>query len=107
LIGHIAVFIDIFARKLSVSIGAVVQLFYPMMLGMNNSSGNAPALRDAGASLTAFPRRSVGTIGWVIYCEQKKWGQVFKFERKNGVRSLNLNAGFRNSSLENIEEKTC
>jgi hypothetical protein len=36
LIGHIAVFIDIFARKLSVPIGAVVQLFYPMMLGMNN-----------------------------------------------------------------------
>ena len=25
---------------------------------------HAPALRDAGASLSAFPRRSVGTIGW-------------------------------------------
>ena len=33
-------------------------------LQRGNLSGNAPALRDAGASLSAFPRRSVGTIGW-------------------------------------------
>ena len=36
-------------------------------LQRGNSSGNAPALRDAGASLTAFPRRSVGTIGWGLF----------------------------------------
>ena len=32
-------------------------------LQRGNSSGNAPALRNAGASLAAFPRWSVGTIG--------------------------------------------
>ena len=31
-------------------------------LQRGNSSGNAPALRDAGASLSAFPRRSVTAI---------------------------------------------
>ncbi len=38
-------------------------------LRRGNSSGNAPALRGAGASLSAFPRPSVGTIVGVIYCE--------------------------------------
>ena len=36
-------------------------------LQRGNSSGNAPALLDAGASLSAFPRRSVGTIGWGLF----------------------------------------
>ena len=36
-------------------------------LQRGNSSSNAPALRDAGASLAAFPRRSVGTIGWGLF----------------------------------------
>jgi hypothetical protein len=31
-------------------------------LWRGNVSGNAPALRDAGASLSAFPRWSVGTM---------------------------------------------
>ena len=37
-------------------------IFIVPTLRRGNSSGNAPALRDAGASLTAFPRWSVGTM---------------------------------------------
>ena len=42
------------------------------MLQRGNSFGNAPALRDAGASLSAFPRRSVQRKGVGGYCELPK-----------------------------------